>query len=143
MNIDIIQNGIVIDHIKAKNGMAIYNYLNLKDLECSVAIMTNVRSQKMGKKDIIKIDKNINVDMDIIGFLDENVTINIINKGKIIEKKKVDMPEKIKNIVKCQNPRCITNVEREIDQIFNLTNGKYRCKYCESSLDFEKLDKLC
>ena len=137
MNIDIIKNGIVIDHIKARNGMKIYEYLNLRDLDCSIAIMTNVKSNKMGKKDIIKIDKEINIDIDMIGFLDENATINIIKNGKIIEKKKSKMPEKIVNIAKCQNPRCITNVERDIDQTFYLKNGKYRCKYCEVALEIE------
>ena len=134
MNIDSINNGIVIDHIKAGKAMDIYNYLGLENLDCSVAIIKNVRSKKSGKKDIIKIDNDIDVDMDVLGYIDTNITANIIKDGKIIEKKHMELPQKIVNIVKCQNPRCITSVERELDQVFVLTdkeNKVYRCKYCE------------
>ena len=134
MNIDSINNGIVIDHIQAGKAMELYNYLGLENLECSVAIIKNVRSKKGGKKDIIKIDNDMDVDMDVLGYIDTNITVNIIKDGIIIEKKHMELPEKIVNIIKCQNPRCITSVERELDQVFNLTDKEkriYRCKYCE------------
>lgn len=134
MNIDSIKNGIVIDHIKAKKGMEIYEALNLKELECSVAIITNAKSKKMGRKDIIKIDKSIDIDLDILGYIDPDITINIVKDDKLIKKFHVTKPEKIVNIVKCQNPRCITSIEKELDQVFILTDKEkqiYRCKYCE------------
>ena len=137
MNIDSIKNGIVIDHIKAKKGMEIYEALNLNELDCSVAVITNAKSKKMGRKDIIKIDKDFEVNIDMIGFLDQNITINIVKDNKIIKKFHANLPEKIVNIAKCQNPRCITSQEKELDQIFILTNKEkqtYRCKYCEMSL---------
>ncbi len=137
MNIDSIKNGYVIDHIKAGNGMKIYELLNLNELECQVAIITNAKSKKTGKKDIIKIDKNIDLDFDKLGFIDSGITVNIVKDDKIIEKKKLSLPEKIVNVAKCKNPRCITSVERELDQIFILTDKEkniYRCKYCEMSL---------
>jgi aspartate carbamoyltransferase regulatory subunit len=137
MNIDSIKNGIVIDHIQAKKGMEIYKILSLKDLDCSVAIITNAKSEKMGRKDIIKIDKDMEINMDMIGFIEPNATINIVKDGKLVDKYKVNLPEKIVNIAKCQNPRCITSVEKDLDQIFTLTdkeNKVYRCKYCEMSL---------
>lgn len=138
MNIDSIKNGIVIDHIKAKNGMKIYEALNLKELQCSVAIITNAKSKKMERKDIIKIDKEFDINLDALGFIDPDITINIVKEGKIIEKKHIEKPEKIINIVKCQNPRCITSTEKELDQIFNLTDKEkniYRCKYCEMRMN--------
>ena len=134
MNIDSIKNGIVIDHIKAKKGMEIYEALNLQELECSVAIITNAKSKKMGRKDIIKIDKSIDIDLDILGYIDPNITINIVKDDKLVNKFHVTKPERIVNIVKCQNPRCITSVEKELDQVFILTDKEkqiYRCKYCE------------
>ena len=134
MNIDSIKNGIVIDHIQAGKAMEIYKYLGLEELDCSVAIIKNVRSKKSGKKDIIKIDNDIDVDIDVLGYIDTNITANVIKDGKIIEKKHMELPERIVNIINCQNPRCITSVERELDQVFNLTdkgNKIYRCKYCE------------
>ena len=137
MNIDSIKNGIVIDHIKAKKGMDIYEALNLNELDCSVAVITNAKSKKMGRKDIIKIDKDFEVNIDMIGFLDQNIKINIEKDNKIIKKFHANIPEKIVNIAKCQNPRCITSQEKELDQIFILTNKEkqtYRCKYCEMSL---------
>ena len=135
MNIDSIKNGIVIDHIQAKKGLEIYNALNIGELDCTVAIITNARSEKMGKKDIIKIDKNIDLNLDILGYLDSNITINIIKDDKRIEKYHVKLPKQITNIIKCQNPRCITSIERKLDQIFILSDEKkkkYRCKYCET-----------
>ena len=137
MNIDSIKNGIVIDHIQAKKGMEIYELLNLNELDCSVAIITNAKSKKMGRKDIIKIDKDFEVNIDMIGFIDPNITINIVKDDKIVDKFHAELPEKIVNIAKCQNPRCITSEERELDQVFILTdkeNQTYRCKYCEMSL---------
>ena len=135
MNIDSIKNGIVIDHIKAKKGMEIYKALNLGELDCSVAIITNAKSKKMGRKDIIKIDKNIDLDLDILGYLDSNITINIIENNERKEKYHVELPEEIVNIAKCKNPRCITSSENELQQIFVLTDKDkktYRCKYCET-----------
>lgn len=137
MNIDSIKNGIVIDHIQAKKGMEIYEALNLKELDCSVAIITNAKSKKMGRKDIIKIDKAIDINMDVIGYIDPEVTINIVENDKLVNKYHAQLPEKIVNIEKCKNPRCITSVERELDQIFILKDKEkkvYRCKYCEMSL---------
>ena len=134
MNIDSITNGIVIDHIEAGKSMEIYKYLGLEDLDCSVAIIKNVKSKRTGKKDIIKIDNDIDIDMDILGYIDTNITVNIIKDGKITKKAHMELPEKLVNIVKCKNPRCITSVEQEIEQVFNLTdreNKIYRCKYCE------------
>ncbi len=135
MNIDSIKNGIVIDHIKAKKGLEIYELLNLGELDCSVAIITNAKSKKMGRKDIIKIDKEIDLDLDILGYLDQNITINIIKDDVRVDKYHVELPQKIVNIVKCKNPRCITSVEQELDQVFVLADKekkKYRCKYCET-----------
>ena len=137
MNIDSIRNGIVIDHIQAKKGMEIYNELNLSELDCSVAIITNTRSKKMGRKDIIKIDKNIDLDLDILGYIDPNITINIIKDDLRIEKYHVKLPKEITDIVKCKNPRCITSIENELKQVFILTDEEkraYRCKYCETLL---------
>ena len=135
MNIDSIRNGIVIDHIQAKKGMQIYDALNLKSLDCSVAIITNAKSKKMGRKDIIKIDKSIDLDLDILGYLDSNITINIIKNDVRVDKYHVELPSTITNIGKCKNPRCITSVEQELDQVFVLTDKDkkiYRCKYCET-----------
>ena len=135
MNIDSIKNGIVIDHIQAKKGMEIYEALNLGELNCSVAIITNAKSQKMGRKDIIKIDKSIDLDLDILGYIDSNITINIIKNDERVEKYHVELPQTINNIIKCKNPRCITSVEKGLDQVFVLTDRNkkaYRCKYCET-----------
>ena len=137
MNIDSIKNGYVIDHIKAGKAMELYDALGLNNLDCQVAIISNAKSKKTGKKDIIKIDKNINLDFDKIGFLNPEATVNIVKNDCIIEKKKLSLPEKIINVAKCKNPRCITSIERDLDQIFILTdkiNSVYRCKYCEMSL---------
>lgn len=137
MNIDSVKNGIVLDHITAKKGMEIYKALNLDELDCSVAIITNAKSKKMGKKDIIKVDKSIDINLDILGFIDPNTTVNIVENDKITRKFHVGLPKKIVNIVKCQNPRCITSIEKDLDQVFNLTDEKnivYRCKYCEMSM---------
>lgn len=135
MNIDSIKNGIVIDHIQAKKGLEIYNALKLGELDCSVAIITNARSEKMGRKDIIKIDKSIDLDLDILGYLDSNITINIIKDDERVEKYHVKLPKQIENVIKCKNPRCITSTEQDLKQIFVLADEKkktYRCKYCET-----------
>lgn len=135
MNIDSIKNGIVIDHIKAKMGLEIYDVLKLGELDCSVAIITNARSEKMGRKDIIKIDRAIDLDLDILGYLDPNITVNIIKDDVRVEKYHVELPKEIRNIIKCKNPRCITSSEQELEQIFILADKdkkKYRCKYCEA-----------
>ncbi len=137
MNIDSIKNGYVLDHIKAGKAMEIYEQLNLANLDCQVALITNAKSKKMGKKDIIKIDRLIDIDLDKLGFIDPNITVDIVKNEKLIEKKKIDLPEKIINVAKCKNPRCITSVEKDLDQIFILTdrdNQIYRCHYCETSL---------
>lgn len=135
MNIDSIENGIVIDHIQSKKGMKIYEALELDKLDCSVAIITNARSNKMGRKDIIKINKSIDLNLDILGYIDPNITINIIKDDKIIEKYHVELPKEIVNIIKCKNPRCITSTEQELDNVFILTDKDkkiYRCKYCDT-----------
>ena len=135
MNIDSIKNGYVIDHIKAGNGMKIYNYLNLDELNRGVAIIKNVKSNKMNKKDIIKIDEDIVLNTDVLGYIDPVITINIVKDSKIIKKYHPELPNRIVNTVKCKNPRCITTTEQELDQVFILTdkeNRIYRCKYCES-----------
>ena len=135
MNIDSIQNGIVIDHITAGRGMKLYELLGLDQLDCSVAIIKNVNSAKMGKKDIIKIEADISLNFDVIGYGDPNSTVNIIREGKQLEKLSIDMPQTLTNVIKCKNPRCITSVEQELDHVFHLTdreNKVYRCMYCET-----------
>ena len=136
MKIDSIQNGIVLDHITAGNAMKIYYDLGLDKLDCSVALIQRVKSQKMGTKDIIKIDKDeYDLDLDVIGYIDPTVTVSIIENGETIEKKRVDLPEKLINIKRCKKPRCITAIEPGIDHIFKLTDPEkriYRCIYCEA-----------
>lgn len=135
MKIDSIKRGIVIDHIQAGLSMEIYKYLHLDALSCPVAIIKNVKSSQMGRKDIIKIDDTINVDLDVLGYVDPDVTINIIEDGCIAEKKKIALPERLVNVIHCKNPRCITSVEPELDQVFKLSDRArriYRCIYCEA-----------
>lgn len=135
MQVDTIKNGIVIDHITAGKGMQIYKLLGLDSLECSVAFIKNAPSRKMGKKDIIKIDADIVVDTAILGFIDPDVTVNIIKDNKIIEKKTIELPEKLIDVLKCKNPRCISTTEQELAHIFTLAdkeNRVYRCLYCET-----------
>ncbi len=135
MTIDAIKNGIVIDHISAGKGMELYNILGLDALQCSVAILKNVTSAKLGRKDIIKIDDVLELDWDLIGYVDPNITVNIIREGKQVEKRQLKLPETITNIIKCKNPRCITSVEQELPQVFKLTDRDehiYRCLYCET-----------
>ncbi len=138
MNIDSIENGYVIDHIEAGKSFEIYNYLKLGDLDTSVAIIKNAKSQKQSKKDIIKISDTMDINLDILGYLDSNITINKIENGKIVEKYHPDLPEKLVNIIKCKNPRCITSIEQELPHICELTdkeNAVYRCKYCEEKVN--------
>lgn len=135
MNIDTIKNGIVIDHITAGKGNELYSLLNLDSLNCTIVMGKNVASRKMGKKDIIKIDAPIDLNTDILGYIDPDVTINIIKDEKIVEKKTVSLPERLVNVIACKNPRCITSCEQELDQVFTLTdkeNRVYRCLYCET-----------
>ena len=134
MKIDAITNGFVIDHITAGRGMKLYELLGLSEVDCSVAIIKNVNSRKLGKKDIIKIDAKIPVNFDVIGYVDPGITVNIIEDGKLSEKRVIGVPKTLTNVIKCKNPRCITSVEQEIDHIFKLTDEKnniYRCIYCE------------
>ena len=135
MNIDSIKNGIVIDHITAGKSMKIYHLLGLDKLECSVALIRNVTSRKMGKKDIIKVDYDLEIDTDVLGYIDPDATINIIKDGIIVDKKSIELPQKLTNVVFCKNPRCICTTEQELPNIFTLTdreNRVYRCLYCET-----------
>ena len=135
MNIDAIKNGIVIDHITAGKAMEIYSLLGLDKLECSVAIIKNVQSNRIGKKDIVKIDCDFDFDINVLGYIDAGVTVNVIKDGEIIEKRQMELPEKLTNVIKCKNPRCITSTEQELPHVFKLTDRKnriYRCIYCET-----------
>ncbi len=135
MNIDSIKNGIVIDHIKAGKGMEIYKFLNLDAMECPVAIIKNAVSRRMGKKDIIKIDTTPDIDLRVLGYIDPDATINVIQDEKLVKKYHPGLPETIKDIIKCKNPRCITSTEQELPHIFKLTDKEkhiYRCVYCET-----------
>ncbi len=135
MHIDSIKNGVVIDHIEAGKSMEIYYHLELDKLDCTVAIIKNVLSKKMGSKDIIKIDSDVQVDLDVLGYIDSDITINIIKDGILCEKKKLTLPEQIKDVIKCKNPRCITTTEQDLPHVFKLTDSAtktYRCIYCET-----------
>ena len=135
LNVSGISEGFVLDHIQAGKSMDIYHYLRLDKLDCCVAIIKNAKSNRMGKKDIMKIEGPIDViNLNILGFIDHNITINIIQDEKIVEKKRLKLPKEITNVIKCKNPRCITSIEQELDHVFVLTdpeNEVYRCKYCE------------
>ena len=135
MNIDSIHSGIVLDHIQAGRSMSIYRHLHLDELECSVAIIKNVKSAAMGRKDIIKIDEDIDIDLDVLGYIDPGITVNIIEDGQIVEKKKLELPRQLVNVITCKNPRCITSVESSLPQVFKLADPKrrvYRCMYCDA-----------
>lgn len=141
MNIDSIKNGYVIDHIQAGKSLEIYKYLNLGELDTQVAIIKNARSKKSGKKDIIKIDEHTDINLDILGYIDPNITVNKIIDGKIVEKYHPKLPKELINIIKCKNPRCITSVEKDLIHICELTDEKkgiYRCKYCEEQVNWKK-----
>ena len=136
MKIGHIENGIVLDHITAGNGMNIYNVLNLGKLDCTVALIKNADSPKLGKKDIIKISTMLDIDLDVLGYLDPGITVNVIQDGEVVERKKLALPERVVGVIKCKNPRCITSVEQEIVHEFKLTDrkkGVYRCIYCEQA----------
>ncbi len=130
-----IENGIVLDHITAGRCMEIYNVLHLDQLDCTVAIIQNADSRKMGKKDILKIYNVIDLDMDILGYIDPGVTVNIIREGEVVERRALALPERVEQVIRCRNPRCITSVEPGLRQVFRLTDrvrGVYRCLYCDS-----------
>ena len=135
MNIDSIKNGLVIDHITAGKAMRIYDMLHLGELDCQVAIIKNAHSTKMGKKDIIKIDYAIDIDLDVLGYMSPHITVDVIRDGQRVEKKHIELPETLTNILRCKNPRCITTTEQEIPHIFRLANAEkreYRCIYCDT-----------
>ncbi len=137
MHVDSVTNGIVIDHIESGKAMQIYSMLSLDDLDCPVAILKNVQSSKMGKKDIIKIDCDIDINLDVLGFISPNITVDIVKNGVVIEKKHIALPEKVTDILRCKNPRCITSTEQEIHHVFRLTdpeNRVYRCVYCDAKV---------
>ncbi len=135
MKIESIQNGIVLDHITAGKALLVYHDLGLDQLDCSIGILQNVKSSKMGKKDILKIHQEYDINLDVLGYIDPDITVSIIKDGQTVEKKKLKLPEKLTNVRKCKNPRCITSVEQDIPHIFKLTdeeNRVYRCIYCEA-----------
>ena len=135
LNVGRLNEGVVLDHIKAGKSMMIYHDLKLDKMDCCVAIIKNARSEKMGRKDIIKIECPIDsIDLDILGFIDHTITVNIVKDGSIVEKKELTPPKEIRNVIKCKNPRCITSVEQELDHVFILADPEkevYRCQYCE------------
>ncbi len=138
LNIDSVEKGLVIDHIKAGKAMEIYHYLNLDKMDCSVAINKNAKSKKYGKKDIIKVENNLDMDLKVLGFIDPNITINVIDNSVIIDKINLELPQEVENVVKCKNPRCITSIEQEIVHKFRLADrekGIYRCVYCDTAYD--------
>ena len=135
MNVDSIRDGIVIDHIAAGRGMRLYRLLGLENLDVPVALITNVNSGKLGRKDIIKVDAELELNMDVIGYVDPGATVNVIRQGELMEKKRIDMPEKLINVLRCKNPRCISTCEQELPQVFRLASREtkeYRCLYCET-----------
>ena len=135
LNISGLREGIVLDHIQAGKSMDIYHYLGLKNLECQIAIIKNARSSKMGRKDIIKIEGSLEaLDLDILGYVDHNITVNIIRDNQIVEKRSLKLPKTLTNVINCKNPRCITSIEQELPHIFYLADPErevYRCKYCD------------
>ena len=139
LNVGKIEEGFVLDHIQAGMAMSIYHHLQLDKLDCTVAIIKNARSDKMGKKDILKVECDVNMlDLDVLGFIDHNITVNVIKSWDIVEKKELKLPKQIKNVIRCKNPRCITSIEQELPQIFTLTDEEtrtYRCLYCETKAE--------
>ena len=132
-SIDSIENGIIIDHIQVGNGMKIYDLLNLDALDCPVVLIRNARSTQFGRKDMIKIEVKIDLDLDLLGYVDHHVTVCVIKNGEIVEKQKLTLPKRLTNVIRCKNPRCICTIEEEIDHVFELTPNKtYRCIYCEN-----------
>lgn len=141
LNVGQIEEGFVLDHIAAGKSMDIYHYLKLDTLDCTVAIIKNAKSQVMGKKDILKVECSIDMlDLEVLGFIDHNITVNVIKDGVIVEKKALHLPKEINNIIRCKNPRCITSIEQELNHIFVLTDPEketYRCKYCEETYHYK------
>ncbi len=140
MTIDSIKNGIVLDHISSGKSMEIYRILELSKLDCSVAIIKNAVSRRGGRKDIIKIDSEIDINLDVLGYIDPGITVNIVRDGKICKKSQLALPERVSGVIKCKNPRCITSIEQELTHIFELSdreNGIYRCVYCETKAEHE------
>lgn len=136
MNIDGVKTGIVLDHIKAGKSMLVYKYLGLDKLDSCVALIQNCSSRKMGKKDIVKIDEMIDLDLDVLGYIDPNITVNYIRDGKHTEKKHLELPKTLTNVIQCKNPRCITSTEQEIQHVFKLVDREkrvYRCAYCDAT----------
>lgn len=142
LNVGKIEEGFVLDHIKAGQSLDIYYKLNLDKLDCTVAIIKNAKSNKMGKKDILKVECDVNMlDLDVLGFIDHNITVNVIKNGERVEKKTLILPKQVTNVIKCKNPRCITSIEQELPHIFVLADEQkeiYRCKYCEEKADKEQ-----
>ncbi|MDO5345186.1 MAG: aspartate carbamoyltransferase regulatory subunit [Lachnospiraceae bacterium] len=140
-----LNEGVVLDHIQAGKSMDIYKYLKLDKMDCCVAIIKNARSEKMGRKDIIKVECPIEeLNLDVLGFIDHTITVNIIKDGEIVEKKVLTMPKKLVNIIRCKNPRCISSIEQELDQVFFLADEEkevYRCRYCEEKYRSSKKSK--
>lgn len=135
LNVGKIEEGFVLDHIKAGKSLSIYHHLQLDKLDCTVAIIKNAKSNKLGKKDILKVECDIDMlDLDVLAFIDHNITVNVIKDGNIVSKKELQLPKEIRNIIHCKNPRCITSIEQGLPHIFVLTDEEkeiYRCKYCE------------
>ncbi len=144
LNVGAIEQGFVLDHIKAGKAMTIYHDLKLDQLDCCVAMIMNAKSSKMGKKDIIKVECPVDqLDLSIVGFIDPNITVNVIEHGEIVGKKQLQLPSEIRNVIKCKNPRCITSIEQGLDQVFILTDPEkavYRCKYCEEKYHGHRRD---
>ena len=143
LNVGKIEEGFVLDHIKAGKSLSIYKHLGLDKLDCTVAIIKNAKSEKMGKKDILKVECDINtLNLDILGFIDHNITVNVIKDGEIVEKKDLFLPKEIRNVFRCKNPRCITSIEQELPHVFFLADEAkevYRCLYCEEKFDKKNL----
>lgn len=140
MTIDSIKNGIVLDHIGSGKSMEIYRILELSKLDCSVAIIKNAVSRRGGRKDIIKIDSVIDINLDVLGYIDPGITVNIVRDGVICQKSRLELPQRVSGVIKCKNPRCITSIEQELSHVFELSdreNGVYRCVYCETKAEHE------
>ena len=143
MTVDGIENGIVLDHIEAGKAMLVYKYLHLDKLDSQVALIQNCSSRKMGKKDIVKISEDLDIDLDVLGYIDPGITVNYIKDGKRVDKKTLQLPETLTNVLKCKNPRCIISIEQELPQVFKIvdrTKSLYRCMYCDTIVRSEELN---
>jgi aspartate carbamoyltransferase regulatory subunit len=138
LNVGKIEEGFVLDHIEAGQSLELYKHLGLADMDCTVAMIQNAKSSKMGRKDILKVECGIDeLNMDVLAVINHNITVNVVKDGEIVEKKELTLPKEIKNVFKCTNPRCITSIEQELPHIFILADedkGIYRCKYCEEKV---------